>query len=105
MGRNLYRAVIYLEKADERGNLRLDKVTTSQWVTVPQIAASVGVAPQTMYRMIVDDGAIPYYRINSQIRVRAEDYAAWLETCKGAEYERPMMKSVHTSSESGNGAI
>ena len=45
MSRAVYKAVIYVERADERGNMRLDKVTTSQWVTVPQIAASVGVVP------------------------------------------------------------
>ena len=92
MSRAVYKAVIYVERADEKGNIRLEKVTTSQWVTVPQIAASVGVAPQTMYRMIVVEQAIPYYRINSQIRVRAEDYAEWLEKCRDAEYERPGAK-------------
>ncbi|HQF19907.1 MAG TPA: helix-turn-helix domain-containing protein [Kiritimatiellia bacterium] len=92
MIRPKYKAVIYVEKTDERGNIRLERVTTSQWVTVPQIAASVGVAPQTMYRMIVDDKVIDHYRINSQIRVRAEDFAAWLETRRGAEYERPGAK-------------
>ena len=45
-----------------------------------------------MYRMIVDDKVIDHYRINSQIRVRAEDFAAWLETRRGAEYERPGAK-------------
>ena len=45
MIRPKYKAVIYVEKTDERGNIWLERVTTSQWVTVPQIAASVGVAP------------------------------------------------------------
>lgn len=92
MSRPVYKAVIYVEKADERGNVRLDRVTTSQWVTVPQIAASMGVAPQTMYRMIVDEKAMPHFRVGSQIRVRAEDFADWLEKCRDAEYERPGAK-------------
>lgn len=92
VSRAVYKAVIYVERADERGNMRLDKVTTSQWVTVPQIAASVGVVPQTMYRMIVDEKVMPHYRVGSQIRVRAEDFAAWLDACRDAEYERPGAK-------------
>jgi excisionase family DNA binding protein len=92
MSRTVYKAVIYTEMDDGKGNLTFKRVTTSRWVTVPQIAASVGVAPQTMYRSIVDDGIMPFYRINSQIRVRAEDFAAWLENCRNAEYERPGVK-------------
>lgn len=92
MSRPVYKAVIYVERTDDHGNIRLEKVTTSQWVTVPQIAASVGVAPQTMYRLIVDDKVMPHYRINSQIRVRAEDFSEWLENCREAEYERPVAK-------------
>lgn len=92
MKRPVYKAVVFVETADERGNVTLRRVTTAQWVTVPQIAASVGVAPQTMYRMVVDEKVMPAYRIGSQIRVRAEDFAAWLDKCRDAEYERPGMK-------------
>lgn len=92
MSRSVYKAVIYVEKTDERGNVRLERVTTSQWVTVPQIAASVGVAFQTMYRQIVDNKVMPHYRVGSQIRVRAEDFAAWLDKCREAEYEKPGAK-------------
>lgn len=92
MSRPVYKAVVFVEMADEKGNVSLRRVTTSQWVTVPQIAASVGVAPQTMYRQIVDDKAMPHYRFGSQIKVRAEDFAAWLEKCREAEYERPGSK-------------
>ena len=35
---------------------------------------------------------MPAYRIGSQIRVRAEDFAAWLDKCRDAEYERPVVK-------------
>ena len=89
MKRPVYKAVVFVETADERGNVTLRRVTTAQWVTVPQIAASVGVAPQTMYRMIVDEKVMDSYRIGSQIRVRAEDFAAWLDGCRETEYERP----------------
>ena len=92
MKRPVYKAVVFVETADERGNVTLRRVTTAQWVTIPQIAASVGVAPQTMYRMVVDEKAMPSYRIGSQIRVRAEDFAAWLYQCRDAEYERPGAK-------------
>ena len=92
MKRPVYKAVVFCEVADEKGNLSLRRVTTAQWVTVPQIAASVGVAPQTMYRMIVDEGAMDFYRVNSHIRVRSEDFASWLESCRNAEYERPGAK-------------
>lgn len=92
MKRPVYKAVVFVETADERGNVTLRRVTTAQWVTVPQIAASVGVAPQTMYRMVVDEKVMPSYRIGSQIRVRAEDFAAWLYKCRDAEYERPGWK-------------
>lgn len=92
MSRATYKAVIYVERVDGRGNVTLEKVTTSQWVTVPQIAASVGVVPQTMYRQIVDGGVMPHYRVGSQIRVKVEDFAAWLEACRNAEYEKPGAK-------------
>ncbi len=92
MSSPVYKAVVFVESSDERGNVSLRRVTTAQWVTVPQIAASVGVAKQTMYRMIVDDNAMPHYRLGRQIRVRAEDFATWLEACRDAEYERPCAK-------------
>ena len=92
MTRPVYKAVVFVESADEKGNISLRRVTTAQWVTVPQIAASVGVAPQTMYRMIVDEKVMNHYRVGSQIRVRAEDFAVWLEKCRDAEYERPGAK-------------
>ena len=92
MSRAVYKAIIYVEKTDARGNVSLERVTTSKWVTVPQIAASVGVRPQTMYQHILNKAAMPYYRVGSQIRVRAEDFAVWLEKCREAEYERPGAK-------------
>jgi len=92
MSRRVYKAVVFVEIADEKGNVSLRRGTTSQWVTVPQIAASVGVAPQTMYRMLVDERVMDHYRVGSQIRVRAEDFAAWLEKCRESEYERPGAK-------------
>ena len=89
MSRTRYKAVIYAEKDDGKGNIALERVTTSQWVTVPMIAASVGLSFQTMYRHIVDNRAIPYFRFGSKIKVRVEDFVAWMEKCREAEYERP----------------
>jgi len=92
MKRATYKAVIYEERDDGSGNLVLKKVTTSQWVTVPQMAATIGVAPQTMYRFIENSGALPFFRFGSLIKVRVDDFLAWLEKCKDAEYERPGAK-------------
>ncbi len=89
MSRERYKAIIYREKVDKAGNVTLEKVTTSRWLTVTQIASSVGVTPQTMYRQIVDGGAMPFTRIGSQIRVSVDDFLKWMESCQCAEYERP----------------
>lgn len=85
-------AVLYEEHADARGNISLRKVTTSQWLTVGYIASTLGVSEQTMYRQIVDFQAMPYTRVGVLIRVKAEDFMAYLEKCREAEYERPVAK-------------
>ena len=85
-------AVLFEEHADERGNVVLKKVTTAQWLTVDYIANTMGVSYQTMNRLIVDEQAMPYTRVGIQIRVKTEDFLAYLKKCQEAEYERPGSK-------------
>ena len=85
-------AALYEEVVDERGNLSLRKVTTTQWLTVKYIADTLGLAEQTMYRKIVDDGAMPHSRFGVSIRVKAADFMEYLRGCELAEYERPEAK-------------
>ncbi len=85
-------AALFEETADAHGNIVLKKITTTQWLTVGYIASTLGLSEQTCYRMIVDEGAIPFSRMGYNIRVKAEDFAAYLEKCKQAEYERPGAK-------------
>lgn len=87
-----YKAVIYREEVDENGNLMLKRVTTSQWVTVAQIAATLNISASTMYHKIVNEKVMPYSRHGYQIRVKAEDFAAYQKNAEQAEYERPGAK-------------
>jgi len=70
-------AAIYAEEADERGNLRLRKVTTSRWLSVRQIADTLGVAVQTVYSRI-EFGELPAHRIGNAIRISSDDFEAYL---------------------------
>ena len=81
-------SVIFEETTDERGNATLRKVTTSQWVTVSQIAATLQFSKVKVYDLILNQGAIPYYRFKFQIRVKVEDFLEYVSKAKGAEYER-----------------
>lgn len=89
-----YVAVVYREEDDGRGNLTLRKVTTSRYVTVGQIAASLGVSDQAIYQRVqsgeFDGGPLPVDRVGSAIRIPVETFLRWKETrVTGAEYERP----------------
>lgn len=89
-----YVAVVFLEEDDGRGNLRLRKVTTSRYVTVGQIAASLGVSDQAIYQRVqsgeFDCGPMPVDRVGSAIRIPVETFLRWRELhVAGAEYERP----------------
>lgn len=89
-----YVAVIYREEDDGRGNLVLKKVTTSRYVTVGQIAASLGVSDQSIYQRVqsgeFDGGPLPVDRVGSAIRIPVDTFLRWKERyVTGAEYERP----------------
>ena len=85
-------AALFEEVHDGKGGITLKKITTTQWLTVSYIAATVGVSEQTMYRMIVDEGCMPHSRFGYQIRVKTEDFRDYLTKCQQAEYERPGAK-------------
>ena len=44
-------------------------------------AARLGITPQALYRMI-DDGAVPAYRVGRVIRLRVADLDTFIESCR-----------------------
>lgn len=87
-------AVVYREEDDGHGNLTLRKVTTSRYVTVGQIASTVGVSDQCIYQRIqwgeFDGGPLPVDRVGAAIRIPVDTYLWWRKHhVAGAEYERP----------------
>lgn len=83
-----YLAIIYREVVDEKGNVTLQKVTTARWLTVPQAAASLGVSDKTIYRQI-EEGALKVSRVGASIRIAVDDFVAYAQARREAEYERP----------------
>lgn len=71
-------AAVYAEEADERGNLRLRKVTTTRWLTVRQVADTLGVAVQTVY-LRIELGDLTACKIGNAIRISTDEFAAYLE--------------------------
>ena len=97
-----YLAVVYREEDDGRGNLTLRKVTTSRYVTVGQIAATLGVSDQAIYQRVsageFDGGPQPVDRIGAAIRIPVETFLRWKERhVTGAEYERPQGRPFGTA--------
>lgn len=70
-------AAVYAEEADDRGNLRLRKVTTTRWLTVRQIADTLRVSVQAIYSRI-EFGDLPAHRIGNTIRISSDDFEAYL---------------------------
>ena len=54
---------------------------TIRWLGTTEAAERLGVVPRTLYRMI-DEGAIPAYKMGRVIRVKESDLDAFLETTK-----------------------
>lgn len=52
--------------------------TVIEWVTVPQIAAELGVSKMTVYRL-VHAGEIPSYKVRNLYRVKRTDFDAYLD--------------------------
>lgn len=82
-------AALFEEVDDGRGNITLRKVTTTQWLTAKYMADTLGVSEGTMYDKILNRAEMPYSRFGVNIRVKAEDFLAYLKRCELAEYERP----------------
>ena len=70
-------AAIYAEEADEKGNLRLRKVTTSRWLSVRQIADTLHLSVQAVYNRI-EFGDLPAHRIGNAIRISSDDFEEYL---------------------------
>ncbi len=70
-------AAIYAEEADEKGNLRLRKVTTSRWLTVKQVAETLHVCVQAVYTRI-ELGDLRAHRIGNAIRISSDDFEDYL---------------------------
>jgi excisionase family DNA binding protein len=54
---------------------------TIRWLGTTEAAERLGVVPRTLYRMI-DEGAIPAYKMGRVIRVKESDLDAFLETTR-----------------------
>ena len=50
----------------------------TRWLGTTEAAERLGVVPRTLYRMI-DEGAIPAYKMGRVIRVKESDLDAFLE--------------------------
>ncbi len=87
-----YRAMIYEELPPEAdGTIKLRRVTSALYITVPQAATTLRVSVQTVYRL-VDQGDLKASRIGSLVRIGLADFVEFLEGARGAEYERPAKK-------------
>ena len=53
----------------------------TRWLGTTEAAERLGVVPRTLYRMI-DEGAIPAYKMGRVIRVKESDLDAFLETTR-----------------------
>lgn len=84
-----YKAMIYEELPPEPdGSIRLRRVTSAQYITVPQAAATLRVSVQTVYRL-VEQGVIKASRVGSLVRIGVADFVDYLERARNIEYERP----------------
>jgi excisionase family DNA binding protein len=52
-----------------------------RWLGTTEAAERLGVVPRTLYRMI-DEGAIPAYKMGRVIRLKESDLDAFLETTR-----------------------
>ena len=52
-----------------------------EWLTVPEVALRLRVSRMTVYRLTKTE-AIPAYRVGRQLRVKAADLDAYLESAR-----------------------
>lgn len=55
--------------------------TIVEWLTVPEVALRLRVSRMTVYRLTKLD-VIPAYRVGRQLRVKAADLDAYLESAR-----------------------
>ncbi len=83
------KAMIFEVTRQPDGAMVYKPVTSAVYLTVPMIAATLGICKQTVYREH-EAGKLAGHRFGSTLRIALEDYQAWLDNAKIAEYERPM---------------
>jgi excisionase family DNA binding protein len=56
-----------------------------RFLSVPQVAEWLGVAPKWVYRHVAADGpeGLPHYRVGGQLRFSVGEIEQWLETRRG----------------------
>ena len=90
-GKPTLKAMLYEVTRHADGSLHYRPVTSALYLTVPMIAATLGIAKQTVYRAI-DEGKLKGMRFGACVRVEAEAYQEWIENARYEEYERPMKR-------------
>ena len=82
-----YRAMVYEIVEDSSGMITMTPITTVKNLTVPQVAETMQVSNQTIYRE-VEVGNLHARRIGACVRIALEDFASWSDACRIREYER-----------------
>lgn len=59
----------------------MNSLTMSEWLTVPEVALRLRVSRMTVYRLC-ESTAVPAYRVGRQLRVKAADLDAYLESTR-----------------------
>lgn len=55
--------------------------SNANWLSTADAATELGITPRTLYRFI-DEGQLPAYRFGRVIRLKAEEVASFVETCR-----------------------
>jgi excisionase family DNA binding protein len=74
-----------------------DNIVGPDWLGTTEAAHYLGLTPRTLYRLI-DDGALPAYRIGRVIRVRVADLDDYIEASRIVLHARlPLRQSKLTA--------
>lgn len=79
-------AVLYAEDVDSRGNITLRKITTTQWLSIPLVASTLGISRVAAWKLVCITGDIPSYKFGEVVRVAASDLADYIAGRKGAAF-------------------
>ena len=88
----MLKAIIYNTQKQTDGTIVMKPLTSARYLTVPQIAATLGISKQTVYRHI-DEGKLSGMRFGASVRISLEEFRKWHENAKFEEYERPVRKT------------